>query len=271
MRTAKAGGPSAQPRSATLPASAPLAASSSHAAAAPWLSQAAAQASTERDTPVCRPATRATRCHAPVALNPSTGSGWTGWTAVAIIGSGRTVSPSMTLAQAASFNSSMESIGRPRDATPALASAAAWAVANAATTVASFRGVGTILNVTSAMTPSVPSPPTWSRSMAKPVTFFTTLPPLLTTVPSGRTARMPMTISRGRPKPVPSGPAIPAASVPPTVARPGRGGSSGSHCDSRVNASCSAPTAHPACTVTVRSAGSWATTRFSPRMSRARW
>ena len=103
--------------------------------------------------------------------------------------------------------------------------------------------------------------------MAKPVTFFTTLPPLLTTVPSARTARMPMTISRGRPKPVPSGPAMPAASVPPTVARPGRGGSSGSHCDSRVNASCSAPTVQPACTVTVRSAGSWATTRFSPRMS----
>ena len=152
-----------------------------------------------------------------------------------------------------------------------LASAAAAAVSNTPITVASFRGTGTTLNVTSAMTPSVPSPPTCSRSMAKPVTFLTTLPPLFTTVPSGSTARMPMTISRGRPNPALSGPAMPAASVPPTVARSGSGGSMGSHCPARPSAACSAPTVHPACTVTVRSAGSWARTRSSPRMSSARW
>ena len=106
--------------------------------------------------------------------------------------------------------------------------------------------------------------------MAKPVTFFTTLPPLFTIDPSASTARMPMTISRGRPKAAPSGPAMPVASAPPMVARSGSGGSSGSHCSERASTACSAPTVHPACTVTVRSAGSCATTLLSPRRSSAR-
>ena len=143
-RTAKAGAPFSHPRSPALSASDRLSASSIQSTAALWLSQAAAQASTERITAAGRPAIRMTRCQ---GAGPSSGPGWT---------AGRPVKR----AQASSFSSSTESIGMPMDVTPMVASTASCAEANVAATVASFAGEGTILNVASAMTASVPSPPT---------------------------------------------------------------------------------------------------------------
>ena len=76
--------------------------------------------------------------------------------------------------------------------------------------------------------PSVPSEPTISFGRSKPATFLTTLPPPRASVPSARTSEMPMMRSRTDPYRARRGPKAFAATMPPTVARSGRGGSSAS-------------------------------------------
>ena len=76
------------------------------------------------------------------------------------------------------------------------------------------------------MIPKVPNEPVASLGRSYPATFFTTFPPLLARVPSGKASVMPMIRSRKDPKRVRSGPLSFVARIPPTVARSGHKGSS---------------------------------------------
>ena len=99
-----------------------------------------------------------------------------------------------------------------------------------ASTVASPAGRGVSFNETSAITPRVPRAPMCSLAMSNPLTFLTTCPPLLVTVPSAWTTFMPITVSRMLPNCHLSGPLAPTASVPPSVALSGSGGSTARNC-----------------------------------------
>ena len=101
------------------------------------------------------------------------------------------------------------------------------------------------------------------------MTFFTTLPPERTGVPSPRTTRAPMTQSRGWKYRRRDGPPAALASVPPTVARSGRPGSTGQLCPRGARASASSANVVPARTVATRSPGSYSTMPRTAERSRA--
>ena len=79
------------------------------------------------------------------------------------------------------------------------------------------------------MAANVPNDPIISFAMSRPATFFTTIPPELTSFPSSVANFMPMITSRAVPYKRRRGPLVFAATTPPTVAEPANGGSSGNH------------------------------------------
>ena len=91
-------------------------------------------------------------------------------------------------------------------------------------------GSGCTRKVTVAMKARVPQEPHISLGRSNPATVFTTLPPPLARMPSARTTLTPMIRSRTEPKRVRSGPNEFAATIPPSVALSGCGGSSASRC-----------------------------------------
>jgi hypothetical protein len=58
---------------------------------------------------------------------------------------------------------------------------------------------GVSLKVALTITARLPNDPVTSRPRSYPATFFTTLPPALTSCPSGVARRTPISRSRGRP------------------------------------------------------------------------
>ncbi len=84
--------------------------------------------------------------------------------------------------------------------------------------VAVASGAGSTLSVTSVSTPNVPCAPVSSLARSRPVTFFSTRPPLRSTSPSPVTKRMPRTWSRVAPQATRRGPERFAPTMPPKVA-----------------------------------------------------
>ena len=124
-------------------------------------------------------------------------------------------------------------------------------------------GRGSTRSATDVMMPSVPSEPHHNRIRSYPVTFFTTRPPAFTSSPSARSTVIPRTKSRGRPCRVRSGPPIPTASTPPSVACSACGGSIGRRWPALASCTPSSPSVTPVGTTAVRSAGSCSTSPAS--------
>src|SRR5712692_2250947 len=120
------------------------------------------------------------------------------------------------------------------------------------------------------MTPSVPSEPAASFGRSYPATFFTTLPPLLASVPSASASVTPMIRSRSAPKRTRSEPLSFVARMPPMVARSGHNGSSASLWPCSASARWKFSTVQPVSTVAVMSAQACSSTRLSRAVERIR-
>ncbi len=90
-----------------------------------------------------------------------------------------------------------------------------------------WAGMGTTLKLATVMAASVPKEPIMSFAVSSPATFFTTIPPDCTSLPSSVASFIPMTMSRAVPYSRRRGPLVFAATTPPMVACAANGGSKG--------------------------------------------
>ena len=79
------------------------------------------------------------------------------------------------------------------------AAMAAASESNGSRKLRSTSGIGCTLKFTTAMAASVPNEPIMSLAISRPATFFTTMPPDCTSLPSSVANCMPITRSRAVP------------------------------------------------------------------------
>src|SRR5712672_133401 len=124
-------------------------------------------------------------------------------------------------------------------------------------------GSGCKRKIARVITPNVPNAPVTSFGKSYPATFFTTLPPLLASVPSASATVTPINKSRSEPNRNRSAPLSLVDNTPPTVAFSAHRVSNASRCPCLATASCNFATVQPASTLIVKSAQACSSTRSS--------